>query len=82
LRQRLDRIIPSRRERPVRFRLPTLSTADDAVTAMAAIVKAVADGELTPGEAGEIAALYGQNDRDHRARSSRARFGETSGEQP
>jgi hypothetical protein len=59
LRLCLDRIVPPRRERPVRFRLPTLATPGDAVAALTAIVTAVAAGELTPGEAGELSALVG-----------------------
>ena len=53
----LDRIIPVRRERPLRITLPTLSSAVDASAAMATITKAVADGELTAGEASDLSAL-------------------------
>jgi hypothetical protein len=55
LRLCFDRILPPRRERPVRFELPELGSASDGATAMAAIAKAVACGELTPGEAAELA---------------------------
>jgi luciferase-like monooxygenase len=48
LRLCLERILPPRRERPVRFRLPALQTPADAAAAMAAIAAAVADGHLTP----------------------------------
>jgi hypothetical protein len=41
----------------VRFKLPELCSASDAATAMAAIAKAVACGELTPTEAGELCKL-------------------------
>src|SRR5829696_9046048 len=47
LRLCLDRICPPRRERPVSFALPELSTAADAKLAASGLVKAVADGELT-----------------------------------
>jgi hypothetical protein len=50
-------IIPPRRDRPVAFSLPPLSTAADAVAALAAVVAAVADGDLTPSEAAEISTL-------------------------
>jgi hypothetical protein len=51
----LDRVIPARKDRPVHFELPKMAEAKDAVTASAAIVAAVAAGELTPSEAGELA---------------------------
>ena len=57
LRLCLDRILPPRRERPVRFKLPELGSAADAGKAMAAITGAVACGELTPAEAGELSRL-------------------------
>ncbi len=53
----MDRLLPPRRERPVSFRLPPIQTADDAVTAAAALVNAVASGMLTPGEAADLAKL-------------------------
>ncbi len=48
---------PPRRERPVRFQLPALQSAADAAGAMAAITAGVAAGEITPGEASELAKL-------------------------
>ena len=53
----MDRIVPPRRDRPVAFTLPKIKCPDDAATAMAAILKAAADGKITPIEAGEIAKL-------------------------
>jgi hypothetical protein len=53
----LDRIAPARRDNPVLFDLPKIQCPGDAVTASAAILSAVADGILTPGEAGEISKL-------------------------
>ena len=50
-----ERIAPVRKDRPVYFELPKMAEAKDAVTASAAIVTAVAAGELTPTEAGELA---------------------------
>jgi hypothetical protein len=55
LRLCLERILPPRRERPVHFALPALQSPVDAATAMAVIATAVADGDLTPSEAGELA---------------------------
>jgi uncharacterized protein DUF5681 len=54
LRLCLDRIIPTRKDRPVVFTLPTLERAADAVRASAAIVRAVASGDLTPSEAADL----------------------------
>lgn len=53
----LERLIPPRRDRPVNFALPKLETPADAIKAAAAIAAAVAAGELTPIEAGEMAKL-------------------------
>ena len=49
-----DRIVPARKDRPVTFALPNLEHASDAVMASAAIVEAVANGDLTPSEAAEL----------------------------
>ena len=50
----LDRIAPPRKDRPVLFTLPPLGQAEDASASLATIVAAVASGELTPSEAGEL----------------------------
>ena|SRR5215203_2302099 len=57
LRLCLDRICPPRKDRPVPFSLPELRTAEDAKLAASALLKAVADGDLTPSEASEIGRL-------------------------
>ncbi|HET6518770.1 MAG TPA: hypothetical protein VFG47_03005 [Geminicoccaceae bacterium] len=54
LRLCLERLLPPCRERPVRFALPAITTAADAAGAVAALARAVAAGELTPGEAAEL----------------------------
>jgi hypothetical protein len=59
LRLCLDRIIPPRRERPVRFNMPVMQSPGDAVAAMAAIAAAVAQAHLTPGEAAELSNMVG-----------------------
>jgi hypothetical protein len=53
----LGRIISPRRERPVRFALPPIRSAADLSAAMAAITSAVAEGELTTGEAWELSQI-------------------------
>lgn len=57
LRMVMDRIMPPRKDRPVMFTLPKLETAGDAVKATAALAEAVAAGDITPGEAGELSKL-------------------------
>lgn len=57
LRLCLDRICPARRDRHIEFELPKMEAAKDAATAAAAIVGAVARGEITPNEAGELGRL-------------------------
>src|SRR6266446_645385 len=54
LRLCLDRILAPRRERTVRFALPPVRSAADLAAALEAITAAVAEGELTTGEAFEI----------------------------
>jgi hypothetical protein len=54
LRLCLDRIIPPRKDRPVSFNMPEIKTPSDALVAATAIIRAVADGDLTPSEAAEL----------------------------
>ena len=53
----VGRIIPPRRERPIRFDLPPIRSAADLSAAMQAITAAVAQGELTTGEAWELSQI-------------------------
>jgi hypothetical protein len=57
LRLCMDRILPPRRDRPVTFDLPTIKSASDAAAVTSAILAAVANGEITPADAGEIGKL-------------------------
>ena len=57
LRLCLDRLAPPRKDRHVAFELPSVACAADAVIVSAALVAAVADGDLTPAEAGELGKL-------------------------
>ena len=57
LRLCLDRIAPARKDAPVSFALPAMTTARDAATAAAAVLEAVALGDLTPHEAAQIMGL-------------------------
>jgi hypothetical protein len=58
LRMCLDRLAPPSRHRTIQFELPPLANAQDAISALAAITTAVAAGELTPAEAGELSKLF------------------------
>ena len=57
LRLCLDRILPPRRDRPVSFALPPIESAQDAAATVSAVLAAVAAGDLTPADAGEISKL-------------------------
>ena len=53
----LDRILPPRKDRAVRFDLPEIATASDAVNATADVLKRVADGDVTPEEGARVVGL-------------------------
>ncbi|HEY2709806.1 MAG TPA: hypothetical protein VGI95_17280 [Caulobacteraceae bacterium] len=57
----IDRLAPPRRDRPVSIALPPVETAGDHPAAMAALLKAVGDGQLAPAEAESIARLLGEH---------------------
>lgn len=57
LRLCLDRILPPRKDAPVRFTLPPMEGAENAAAAMGAILASVANGDLTPSEATSLAGL-------------------------
>ncbi|MGV7215022.1 DUF5681 domain-containing protein [Bradyrhizobium sp. UFLA05-112] len=50
----LERIYPARKDRPVTFALPPITSTRDAAEIAAAVAEAVAAGHLTPSEAVEI----------------------------
>ena len=54
LRLCLERIYPARKDRPVTFPLPPITSPRDAADIAAAIAEAVAAGHLTPSEAAEF----------------------------
>ena len=57
LRLCLDRLAPPRKDAPISIHLPAVRSAVDAVEASAAVLAAVAAGEITPDEAGRLMAL-------------------------
>ena len=50
----MERLVPPRRERFVAFAMPPIRTPADLAAAMGAVMAALADGEITPGEAERI----------------------------
>ncbi|ATQ68734.1 DUF5681 domain-containing protein [Methylosinus trichosporium] len=61
LRLCLERIAPPRKDRPVGFPLPNIERPADAVAASAAILAAVAQGDLTPDEAERVLRLLAEH---------------------
>lgn len=57
LRLCLERLAPPRKDRPISIALPLLKSPEDGSAAIAALLQAVAAGELTPGEAETVARL-------------------------
>ena len=57
LRLCVERILPVCRERAVRFKLPPIESPADIAPAMKAVTSALANGVITPGEAGRIAGV-------------------------
>ena len=60
LRLCLDRIAPARKDAPISFDLPSIETAQDAAEAARAILRAVAEGDVTPMEAATVMAVVEQ----------------------
>jgi hypothetical protein len=76
LRLCLERMAPRPRDSAVVFELPKLETAADAVAAMAAVLDGVANGRLTPSQAGEIAKIVDSTRRSLEATDFEARLAE------
>jgi hypothetical protein len=57
LRLCLERLAPPRRDRPITFDLGALDGPADALSAVVGVLRAMAAGELTPGEATAVAGL-------------------------
>ncbi len=53
----LERVVPVRRDRPVTFAIPEITSASEAAKAASAIVAGVAAGELTPSEALDLSRI-------------------------
>ncbi|GJD53812.1 hypothetical protein OPKNFCMD_6590 [Methylobacterium crusticola] len=57
LRLCMERLIPARKDRPIRFPLPEIQGPQDLTRATAALLEAVAAGDITPSEAAELGKL-------------------------
>lgn len=57
LRLCLERLIPPRKDRPISLKLPKLEGVADIPMVLEAVLKAVAQGEITPGEGQAVAAM-------------------------
>ena len=57
LRLCLERIAPPRKDSPVQFALPRMTTARDAAQAAGAVLEAVSLGDLTPAEGAQVMGL-------------------------
>lgn len=55
----MDRLLPVRRERSVSLDMPKINAASDLIAAASALTAAVADGQITPGEAASLSQLVG-----------------------
>jgi hypothetical protein len=53
----LERLAPPRKDAPVTFALPTMSTTSDAAQAAGAVLGAVSEGDLTPSEGAQVMGL-------------------------
>jgi hypothetical protein len=55
LRLCLDRIFPAPRDRPIHLRLPPIENGEQLSSAVSAVVEAIGDGSITPGEGETLA---------------------------
>lgn len=53
----MERLIPPRKDQPVKFKLPLVRTAAEVAEAVSVVLKAVSRGQLTPAEGQMIAAI-------------------------
>ena len=57
LRLCLERVAPARKDNPVQFKLPQMTSARDAAQVAAAVLQAVSEGDLTPTEGAQVLGL-------------------------
>ena len=63
LRLCLERLVPPRKGRPIELELPAITSTEDLAPAFAALVAALARGDLTPDEAQTVGTLLEQHSR-------------------
>jgi hypothetical protein len=61
LRMVLERLLPPRKDRPIRFALPSIRSAADHPAALAAVAEGVAAGHITPSEGQAFAMILEQH---------------------
>jgi hypothetical protein len=74
LRLCLDRICPPRKDRPIEFVLPKVNNAAEASKALGAILRGVADGNVTPMEAEAVSTLLDRYAKSLETRDLEARI--------
>jgi hypothetical protein len=57
LRLCIERLVPPRKDRPISLDLPPIASAADVANAVAAVLRAVAEGRVTPSEAMAVTSL-------------------------
>jgi hypothetical protein len=57
LRLCVERLLPPRRNNPVRFKLPPINSAADVARALSKVIQGVANGKLAPAEGEKITAM-------------------------
>jgi hypothetical protein len=57
LRLCVERLLPPRRNSPVRFKLPRINSAADVARALSKVIQAVANGKLAPAEGEKITTM-------------------------
>jgi hypothetical protein len=57
LRLCVERLLPARRNSPVRFKLPPINSAADVARALTKVLQGVANGKLAPAEGEKITAM-------------------------
>lgn len=82
LRLCLERLVPPRRDAPINLALPPINSPSDLLAASAAVLAAVAEGSLTPGEAQAVAGLLEAHRRSVELVDIESRLQALEGRQP
>ena len=80
LRLCLERLCPPRKSRPIKIELPDVKTAEGVSEAQAVVVKAVADGEITPDEATALSGILEARRKAIESQDHEARIAALEGE--